>query len=405
MINAGFTYSQIPEESDIVAINTCGFIKDAKEESIDYILDIIKLKKSGKIEKVIVMGCLSERYSEELKNEFPEVDYIFGVESQQQIIKELSKQQNVLINLENGRNLITPDHYAYLKIAEGCSNTCSFCSIPLIRGIQRSRTIDSIIRESKYLYKRGVKELILIAQDLTRYGTDLYGKRRLTDLLNKILALELFPRVRLMYSNPDFWDPGLLELFEKYPALCPYLDIPIQHASNKILKLMGRAKKQGEIRHILNSIRKRVPHIGLRTSVMVGFPSENDDDFRQLLDFIEEMRFERLGVFCYSEEEGTKAAKLSDDISEEEKERRKEIVMEIQYDISTEFAESKIGEKPKVIIDSKNESGYIGRTVWDAPEVDCSVIIPGERKLDLGEIYNVRIEKAAEFDLIGKIEN
>ncbi|RKY54216.1 MAG: 30S ribosomal protein S12 methylthiotransferase RimO [Candidatus Neomarinimicrobiota bacterium] len=403
LVNSDFIYTDNLEEAKVIIINTCGFIETAREESIDTILDAIMLKKRGNVKKVFVMGCMSQRYSEELKREFPEVDGIYGVESQSAIVKELLGKSNKFCDVERIRSMITPEHYAYLKIAEGCDNACSFCSIPLMRGKQKSRTIKSIIEESIYLHNKGVKELILIAQDLTRYGTDLPTKITLVDVLEELLSLNLFHWVRIMYSNPDFWMSKLNDLFCKYPNLCPYIDIPVQHASDKILKLMNRGKNCNEIRKILKSIRSDVQNVALRTSVMVGFPSETEDDFNELLDFVEEVKFERLGVFIYSEEEGTSAEKLENNVPEEEKEQRKDIVMAIQYDISGEFAMSKIGEQIEVLIERKDNFGYIGRTVWDAPEIDCFVRVRSEKDIEIGEFYKVKIDSVEGLDLVGKV--
>ena len=403
LINSGFIYADNPESAEVIIINTCGFIELAREESIDTILDAIMLKKKGNVKKVLVIGCMSQRYGEELRKEFPEVDGIYGVESQGAIVKELSGKNVKLCGVEEIRSIMTPEHYAYLKIAEGCDNACSFCSIPFMRGKQKSRSIKSIIEESIYLHNKGVKELILIAQDLTRYGTDLPTKITLVDVLEELLSLNLFHWVRIMYSNPDFWTTKLNDLFGKYPNLCPYIDIPIQHASDRILELMNRGRSCEEIRHILKSIRSDVPNVALRTSMIVGFPSETEDDFNELLDFVEEVKFERLGVFTYSEEEGTSAEKLENNILEKEKEQRKDIVMAIQYDISGEFAMSKVGEQLEVLVESKDDSGYIGRTVWDAPEIDCFVRVHSEKALEVGEFYKVKIDSVEGIDLVGKV--
>ena len=403
LINSGFIYADNPEGAEVIIINTCGFIELAREESIDTILDAIMLKKKVNVKKVLVIGCMSQRYGEELRKEFPEVDGIYGVESQGAIVKELSGKNVKLCGVEEIRSIMTPEHYAYLKIAEGCDNACSFCSIPFMRGKQKSRSIKSIIEESIYLHNKGVKELILIAQDLTRYGTDLPTKITLVDVLEELLSLNLFHWVRIMYSNPDFWTTKLNDLFGKYPNLCPYIDIPIQHASDRILELMNRGRSCEEIRHILKSIRSDVPNVALRTSMIVGFPSETEDDFNELLDFVEEVKFERLGVFTYSEEEGTSAEKLENNILEEEKEQRKDIVMAIQYDISGEFAMSKVGEQLEILVESKDDSGYIGRTVWDAPEIDCFVRVHCEKVLEIGEFYNVKIDSVEGLDLVGKV--
>ena len=403
LINSGFIYADNPESAEVIIINTCGFIELAREESIDTILDAIMLKKKGNVKKVLVIGCMSQRYGEELRKEFPEVDGIYGVESQGAIVKELSGKNVKLCGVEEIRSIMTPEHYAYLKIAEGCDNACSFCSIPFMRGKQKSRSIKSIIEESIYLHNKGVKELILIAQDLTRYGTDIPTKITLVDVLEELLSLNLFHWVRIMYSNPDFWTTKLNDLFGKYPNLCPYIDIPIQHASDRILELMNRGRSCEEIRHILKSIRSDVPNVALRTSMIVGFPSETEDDFNELLDFVEEVKFERLGVFTYSEEEGTSAEKFENNVPEEEKEQRNDIVMAIQYDISGEFAMSKVGEQLEILVESKDDSGYIGRTVWDAPEIDCFVRVHSEKALEVGEFYKVKIDSVEGIDLVGKV--
>ncbi|MBL7135632.1 MAG: 30S ribosomal protein S12 methylthiotransferase RimO [Candidatus Marinimicrobia bacterium] len=403
LINSGFIYADNPERAEVIIINTCGFIELAREESIDTILDAIMLKKKGNVKKVLVIGCMPQRYGEELRKEFPEVDGIYGVESQGAIVRELSGKNVKLCCVEEIRSIMTPEHYAYLRIAEGCDNTCSFCSIPFMRGKQKSRLIKSIIEESVYLHNKGVKELILIAQDLTRYGTDLPDKITLADMLEELLSLNLFHWVRIMYSNPDFWTTKLNDLFGKYPNLCPYIDIPIQHASDRILELMNRGRSCEEIRHILKSIRSDVPNVALRTSLIVGFPSETEDDFNELLDFVEEVKFERLGVFTYSEEEGTSAEKLENNVPEKEKEQRKDIVMAIQYDISGEFAMSKVGEQLEILVESKDDSGYIGRTVWDAPEIDCFVRVHSEEALEVGEFYKVKIDSVEGLDLVGKV--
>jgi len=386
-----------PDKSDILIINTCGFILDAKEESIESIMESVQYKKEGKINKLIVMGCLVERYRDELKEEIPEVDSFYGVEPFHQIMQEIAEDN------EGQRDLLTPSHYAYLKIAEGCDNICSFCAIPGIRGKQKSRKIEDLIQEAEYLNTLGVKELIIIAQDTTRYGTDIYDQRKLHELLARLLNEKLFPRVRLMYTNPDFWQKELNSLYNEYPEFCPYVDLPIQHASDRILDNMNRKKDQDSIREIIAQLRDEVPGIAIRTTVMVGFPGETDEEFYKLLDFIEEMQFERLGAFKYSEEEDTDAAGFNDNVSDDKKDERLDLVMSSQYDISTEFARSKVGQEVEVIIDEENGQQALGRTVWDAPEVDCNVFI-NNSSVEQGRIYKVLITGTQEFDLIGKIK-
>ncbi|MBL7066501.1 MAG: 30S ribosomal protein S12 methylthiotransferase RimO [Candidatus Marinimicrobia bacterium] len=399
----GYNYLQEPEDADIIIINTCGFIDSAKEESVETILETVELKKTDPGKKILITGCLSQRYPEQLRIELPEVDGIFGIDSWDKVIENIVETSEPCEDVERIRSLLTPGHFAYLKIAEGCDNSCSFCSIPLIRGQQKSRSVDSLLREAEYLSQKGVQELILIAQDLTRYGSDLPSRPDLFTFLQELLPMKLFPWVRLLYANPDFWNTKLNALFQKYPELCPYLDIPVQHASPRILKLMERGYDIRKIKKKLLRLRQEVPTIALRTSVMVGFPSESDDDFNMLLDFIEDVRFERLGVFTYSQEEDTKAAELTDNISPEEKERRKDIVMQIQWSIAREFAASKVGQKIDVIVEGQEAGGFLGRTVWDAPEIDGFVRIHSEKALEIGKFYKVKIDSVEELDLVGKV--
>jgi ribosomal protein S12 methylthiotransferase len=396
-----FRYLTDPTQAETVIINTCGFIEPAREESIDTILETLNLKETG-VRNVIVMGCLAERYGAELAREIPEADWIIGVNSQSEIIRRLSTQSDFCSHPETDRQLLTPNHYAYLKIAEGCDNSCSFCSIPFIRGKHVSRNFESLFEEARYLHNQGVQELILIAQDLTRYGTDLSDRRRLTEFVRELLKLEYFPWVRLMYTNPTFWDHDLNSLFRKYPALCPYIDIPVQHAADNILKSMNRGITQQKMRILLGKIRREIPRVVLRTSVLVGYPGEGEKEFGQLLDFIEEQRFERLGVFTYSEEAGTEAAYLPNNITDEEKEERRERIMELQWQISADFAARQLGKTIAVIIDEKNAEGYLGRSVWDAPEVDCTVKVRSENSLIVGRIFPLKIIATTGIDLIAE---
>jgi len=399
LLQAGLEYKDDPKKAEIVIINTCGFIRPAKEESIETILETLKLKKTG-VRKVIVMGCLAQRYFQQIQAEIPEVDGLFGVDSQADVIKFLTSLKNPCLNLETERHLLTPRHYAYLKIAEGCDNSCSFCAIPLIRGRQSSRPVDSLLREAEFLKTQGVKELILIAQDTTRYGSDLTGKITLKTLLEELLSARLFPWVRLMYANPDFWRSSLNAILAKYPEFCPYIDIPVQHASPRILKMMSRGTDPQRIKTTLQNIRRHRPEVALRTSILVGFPSESRTDFEELLNFVEEIRFERLGVFTYSAEEETMAEKFPDDVPAEEKERRREILMQVQWDIAQDFARSKIGQHIPVIIEKRADSGYLGRSVWDAPEIDCRVEVKSPTVLRMGNFYNVTVTGIEELDLV-----
>jgi len=401
----GYRYTPDPAVASVIIINTCGFIDFARDESIEIILENIELKKRDPTKKIIISGCLSQRYPEQLRYELPEVDGIYGVDEVDWIVKDLVGHSVACGNIERVRSLLTPPYLAYLKIAEGCDNRCSFCSIPLMRGHQKSRSIKSLLKEAEYLHQKGVRELILIAQDLTRYGSDLVPRVNLYDLLDQLLAMRLFPWVRLLYCNPDFWSKSLNGLFVKYQELCPYLDIPIQHASPRILRKMKRSYAVTRMRQKLLQLRRDIPGIALRTSLMVGFPGETEEDFELLLDLVEDLRFERLGVFTYSAEEGTWAAGLTDNVSPVEKERRKELVMQIQWPIACEFAESKIGQVVGVIIEESLGTSYRGRTVWDAPEIDNSVLVHARKQLEIGTIDSVKILKADDFDLVGEVED
>ncbi|HDP69048.1 MAG TPA: 30S ribosomal protein S12 methylthiotransferase RimO [Candidatus Marinimicrobia bacterium] len=397
-------YDSNPGNADLIIINTCGFIESAREESVDTILETLELKKGDPGKKVIISGCLAQRYPEQLRAELPELDGIFGVESAAEIVKKICGSAESCDDVERIRALLTPAHTAYLKIAEGCDNRCSFCSIPLMRGKQRSRTIDSLLREAAYLHEKGVRELILIAQDLTRYGSDLNPRTDLYELLDELLAARLFPWVRLLYANPDFWQLKINRLFQKYAEICPYLDIPVQHIAPRILKLMDRGDNPEQIRATLMQLRRDVPNIALRTAVMVGFPSETAGDFNELLNFIEEQRFERLGVFTYSPEEDTRAVTIPDDVPEGEKERRKDIVMQLQWNIAQEFAMLKVGQTVEVLIEEENEAGYVGRSRWDAPEIDGIVKVKSEQPLEKGGIYPVNVVDVDGIDLIAQTD-
>jgi len=397
---AGLHPVKNPDDAEVIIINTCGFIQDAKQESIDAIMEAVSLKENGQIKKIIVMGCLSERYQEELSQEIPEVDQFLGVEKFDKVLEELE-----IDPLIGNRSLLTPGHYAYLKIAEGCDNNCSFCAIPDIRGSQRSIKIEDLLEEAQYLAEQGVKELIIIAQDTTRYGTDIYGEPALVELLSELLELDIFPRVRLMYTNPDYWDEELKDLFAKYDSLCSYLDFPVQHASNRILNLMNREKTKEEIQQIIRNLRERNSRIAIRTTVMVGFPGETEEDFKELLDFVKQMKFERLGVFCYSEEEDTEAADFEDNIPEKIKEERRDKIMEVQNEISQEFARGQVGKEITVLIDDQINNEFIGRTEWDAPEVDCKVYIPKQDGIEVGDYITAKITAFQDIDLRAELKS
>jgi ribosomal protein S12 methylthiotransferase len=395
-----FQIVEKPEKADLVVVNTCGFIDSAKQESIEKIFEMVELKEKGKVESVYVMGCLSERYKNELEKEIPEVDKFFGVEKFEEILNTLGVPDRY--ELLGERELLTPKHYAYLKISEGCDNPCSFCAIPLIRGKHISRPIEEIIKEAKKLAWKGVKEIIIIAQDTTYYGLDIYGKRKLPELLNRLSEIDGIEWIRLMYTFPAKFPTEVLDIMAQNPKICKYIDIPIQHISDKILKSMRRGITKRKTIELLEKIRETVPEVAIRTSLIVGYPGEAEKEFEELLDFVYTFKFDRLGVFTYSQEEGTKAFELGDPVSPEEKERRMALIMNAQYDIIVEKNEKMIGRKIRVLIDRKERDFYIGRTQWDAPEIDLEVLVEGNG-IKIGNFYEVEIYDIFEYDLIGKV--
>jgi ribosomal protein S12 methylthiotransferase len=395
-----FQIAEKPEKADLVVVNTCGFIDSAKQESIEKIFEMVELKEKGKVESVYVMGCLSERYKNELEKEIPEVDKFFGVEKFEEILNTLGVPDRY--ELLGERELLTPKHYAYLKISEGCDNPCSFCAIPLIRGKHISRPIEEIIKEAKKLAWKGVKEIIIIAQDTTYYGLDIYGKRKLPELLNRLSEIDGIEWIRLMYTFPAKFPTEVLDIMAQNPKICKYIDIPIQHISDKILKSMRRGITKRKTIELLEKIRETVPEVAIRTSLIVGYPGETEKEFEELLDFVYTFKFDRLGVFTYSQEEGTKAFELGDPVSPEEKERRMALIMNAQHDIIVEKNEKMIGRKFKVLIDRKERDFYIGRTQWDAPEIDLEVLVEGNG-IKIGNFYEVEIYDIFEYDLIGKV--
>jgi ribosomal protein S12 methylthiotransferase len=388
--------------SDVVIINTCGFILDAKEESVDTILSYLEQKREGRIRKLFVMGCLSERYREELQEEMPGVDGFFGVWDMPAILEAMGTRLDQ--GLLRDRVLTTPSHYAYLKISEGCSRSCAFCAIPGIRGAQQSIGIEDLIEESKKLAGKGVRELILIAQDLTNYGTDLYGRRALPDLLRELVQLPDLGWIRLHYAYPSGFPEEVIRLMASEEKICNYLDIPIQHVNNQVLSAMGRGHTREKLEHLLKEFRRQVPDVAIRTTVLTGFPGETETAFRELMDFVRDFRFERLGVFPYSHEEDTPAfEQFQDQIPANEKISRAEAVMALQQEISLALNQQKIGHTFKVLIDRREGEYYIGRTQYDSPEVDNEVLLSGQQALSIGEFYQVRMTGAAEFDLYGEV--
>lgn len=389
----------------VVVVNTCGFIADAKEESVNTIMSFVNAKKKGVIERIFVMGCLSQRYRDELSAELPEVDGFFGVSDLPEILKSLNTPY--FTNCTNQRFITTPKHYAYLKISEGCNWGCSYCAIPLIRGKHISKSIELLVDEAKYLASQGVKELIVIAQDSTYYGIDLYGKRMISELLNELCKVEKIEWIRLHYAYPAGFPVDLIETIKNNPKICKYIDIPFQHISDNVLKLMRRGITKDETIGFVELLRKSIPEMSIRTTFLVGHPGETKDDFNEMLNFVKEYKFDRVGVFTYSEEEGTHAAiSLKDNISQKEKERRSAALMEIQQEISLSNNLKRVGQSLKVIIDSVDDDVIIGRTEFDSPEVDQEVQVKNLKgsKVRVGDFINVKITSAEDYDLIGEIE-
>lgn len=387
---------------EIAIINTCGFISDAKEESIETILEYANAKQNNQISHLFVMGCLSQRYKEELICEIPEVDAWYGKFDWDNIIKDISNITPSIKSFE--RAVTTPSHYAYIKIAEGCNRFCAFCAIPLITGRYKSRPIEDIVSEIEYLVKKGVKEFNIIAQDLSYYGIDLYNQQMLPQLIDTIAQLKGVEWIRLHYAYPNQFPMGLIDVMKKHDNVCKYLDIALQHSSDIVLDMMRRKITNKETIDLLSKIRAEIPQIHLRTTLMVGFPGETDEEFNHLIEFVGKQRFERMGAFAYCEEDDTYAAKnYSDTISSEEKNNRLNKLMSLQENISLECNQSKIGHNFRVIIDSEEDDYYIGRTEWDSPEVDPEVLIDKTKDLKIGEFYYVEIVDAFPFELIAKV--
>lgn len=398
-----FVFDRFDTNAKIVIINTCGFIADAKEESVDTILDFAQAKNKGDIKKLYVFGCLAERYKPDIEKEIPEADKIFGADNIEDILSELEIDYKK--ELLGERLISTPSHYAYLKISEGCNRKCAFCAIPLMRGKHRSKPIELLSKQAEYLAENGVKELILIAQELSSYGTDLYGEKKLGDLLRRLSAIKKIQLIRLHYAFPFNFPEDVLPVMQNSDKIAKYLDIPLQHISNSVLKRMRRGHTKESTLKLLGKIRARVPGIALRTTLLVGFPGESEKDFLELKQFVKQARFERLGVFSYSEEENTFAAEqYEDDVPEEVKQERKDEIMEVQQQISLEHNLAKKGSLQKVVIDSEDDEFYIGRTEFDSPEVDNDLLIKkGSRKLKKGEFYTVKITGAGDFELFAEL--
>ncbi|RMF23735.1 MAG: 30S ribosomal protein S12 methylthiotransferase RimO [Bacteroidetes bacterium] len=390
------------EAANIVIVNTCGFIDVAKQESIDTILEYAQRKQEGRIDKLFVTGCLSQRYKDELEQEIPEVDAFFGTFELPSLLARL--QADYKSELIGERLITTPQHYAYLKISEGCNRTCAFCAIPLMRGAHVSQPIEALVEQARSLARRGVKELILIAQELTYYGLDLYKKRALPELLDALCTVEGIEWIRLHYAYPSKFPFEVLDVMARQPKVCNYLDLPLQHASDEILQRMRRQITKAETLALLNELRRRVPGLTLRTTLLVGFPGETEAHFEELCHFVREQRFDRMGVFQYSHEENTRAYDLPDDVPPEIKAERARYLMEIQREISLELNQRKVGKTLRVLFDRKEGEYFVGRTEGDSPEVDNEVLVPArEHYIRLGDFAPVRITDATEYDLFGEL--
>lgn len=401
---------------DAVIVNTCGFIDDAKKEAIENILDMVELKKEGVISKIIVTGCLAQRYKDEIVKEIPEVDAVIGIGANGDIIKTVEEVMSGVdtiekyppqcdLPLEGQRILTTPHYWAYLKIGEGCSNRCTYCTIPSIRGNMRSRSIENVIYEAKQLAESGVKELILIAQDTTSYGLDLYGELKLPELLNELCKIDSIEWIRLLYCYPDRITDELIETMKNQEKVVNYIDLPLQHADDKILKAMNRRGDQALIRNVISELREEIPDVVIRTTFIVGFPGEGEEEFETLAEFVNEIEFDRLGVFTFSPQEGTPAFDMEDQVDEDIKTRRGEVIMQDQYSIMEEKNNEKIGKTYRVVVEDYDgySDSYTGRTYMDAPEIDGLVKFTSHKDLDIGDFVDVEIFDVEDYDLIGEV--
>ena len=396
----GYTVVHNPDvvDADIAVVNTCGFISDAQEESINTILQLGEAKRQGRIRHLYVMGCLAERFMAQLIDELPEVDKFYGKFNWNQRLTDLGKTYRQ--ELEHERFLTTPPHYTYLKISEGCNRFCAFCAIPLITGRHTSVPIPQLLKEVKLLAAKGVKEFNVIAQDLSSYGKDLYGRLALPELIEQMAAIDGVEWIRLHYAYPTEFPYDILSIMAQHPNVCSYLDIALQHISDKVLTNMRRHISKAETLALIDRLRREVPNLHLRTTLMVGFPGESDEEFQELLDFVHQTRFERMGAFAYSQEDGTYAAQhLSDDISDAVKQQRLQQLMELQEEISMDIQQQKVGKTLRIVIDREEDDYYVGRTEWDSPEVDPEVLINKDKPLKIGKFYNVRVTEAMPFEL------
>lgn len=409
---AGYQIVNEIENSDVMIVNTCGFIEDAKREAIDTILEVAQYKEAGVISALVVTGCLAERYQDEILKEMPEVDAVIGIGANADIVKVCDKAlcgiqtsnypNKCYLPIDDERVLSTPSHWAYLKIAEGCDNRCSYCAIPGIRGKFRSRKIESVINEAKSLVNRGVKEIILVAQDTTKYGQDLYGEYSLDKLLKELVKINGLEWIRLFYCYPQRITDSLIDVIATEDKVCKYIDIPLQHSDTTVLKNMNRVGDGNDYRVLLDKMRKAIPDLALRTTFMVGFPGETDEQFENLCDFVKDMKFDKMGCFTFSPEEDTPAFDMDNQIDEDVKKRRQEVLMNAQYSITEASNKSRVGNVYKVIIDSFADGKYTGRSYMDSPEIDSGIIFTSNKKLNIGDFVNVKITDFDGYDLIGE---
>lgn len=409
---AGYQIVNEIENSDVMIVNTCGFIEDAKREAIDTILEVAQYKEAGVISALVVTGCLAERYQDEILKEMPEVDAVIGIGANADIVKVCDKAlcgiqtsnypNKCYLPIDDERILSTPSHWAYLKIAEGCDNRCSYCAIPGIRGKFRSRKIESVVDEAKSLVNRGVKEIILVAQDTTKYGQDLYGEYSLDKLLKELVKIDGLEWIRLFYCYPQRITDSLIDVIANEDKVCKYIDIPLQHSDTTVLKNMNRVGDGNDYRALLDKMRKVIPDLALRTTFMVGFPGETDEQFENLCDFVKDMKFDKMGCFTFSPEEDTPAFDMDNQIDEDVKKRRQEVLMNAQYSITEASNKSRVGNVYKVIIDSFADGKYTGRSYMDSPEIDSGIIFTSNKKLNIGDFVNVKITDFDGYDLIGE---
>ena len=412
LAHAGYQIVNEIENSDVMIVNTCGFIEDAKREAIDTILEVAQYKEAGLISAIVVTGCLAERYQDEILKEMPEVDAVIGIGANSDIVKVCDKAlcgiktsnypNKCYLPLDDERVLSTPPHWAYLKIAEGCDNRCSYCAIPGIRGSFRSRTIESVVDEAKNLVNRGVKEIILVAQDTTKYGQDLYGEYSLDKLLKELVKIDGLEWIRLFYCYPQRITDSLIDVIAKEDKVCKYIDIPLQHSDATVLKNMNRVGDGNDYRVLLNKMRKAIPGLALRTTFMVGFPGETDEQFENLCNFVKDMKFDKMGCFTFSPEEDTPAFDMENQIDEDVKKRRQEVLMNAQFFITEASNKSRVGNVYKVIVDSFADGKYTGRSYMDSPEIDSGIIFTSNKELNVGDFVDVKITDFDGYDLIGE---